>query len=131
VEIEVVSECAYPRRRMRVLARIAVATSQSLAARSGPAMPHRGATAFDGTVAAAATLAVPQPTSNGVGSAACEFVWNGSASQYPNGSGRSPLRLTTERVDTRLARPMSGTWPSTDRCMTIPPFYRLSYLELC
>ena len=101
-------EYPYLSHRTPVLARNVVATSQPLAAQAGLAMLHRGGTAVDAAVAAAATLAVVQPTSNGLGSDAFALVWDGAALHGLNGSGRSPRRFTTERFGARDAMPTSG-----------------------
>src|SRR5258706_11417768 len=58
----------YPSQRMPVLAKNVVATSQPLAAQAGLAMLARGGNAVDAGLAAAITLTVVEPTSNGIGS---------------------------------------------------------------
>ena len=58
----------YPSQRMPVLARNIVATSQPLAAQAGLLMMHKGGNAVDAALAAAITLTVVEPTSNGIGS---------------------------------------------------------------
>jgi len=104
----VLHEYPYPSHRTPVLARNVVATSQPLAAQAGLAMLQRGGSAVDATVAAAATLAVVQPTSNGLGSDAFALVWDGSVLHGLNGSGRSPRHWAAERFDALDAMPTSG-----------------------
>src|SRR5512140_1394950 len=87
----------YPSRRMPVFARNVVATSQPLAAQAGLQMLARGGNAVDAALAAAITLAVVEPTSNGIGSDAFALVWDGTELHGLNGSGRSPLAWTPAR----------------------------------
>src|SRR5262249_24480631 len=80
----------YPSQRMPVLARNAVATSQPLAAQAGLAMLLKGGNAVDAALAAAITLTVVEPTSNGIGSDAFCILWDGAQLHGLNASGRSP-----------------------------------------
>src|SRR5438270_11683646 len=66
---------AWPRRP--VLAENAVATSQPLAAQAGLQMLAAGGTALDAALAAAITLTLVEPVSNGIGSDAYAIVWDG------------------------------------------------------
>jgi gamma-glutamyltranspeptidase/glutathione hydrolase len=84
----------YPSQRMPVLARNAVATSQPLAAEAGLEMLRSGGNAIDAAVAAAITLTVVEPTSNGIGSDGFALVWAGGGLHGFNGSGRSPVNLS-------------------------------------
>ena len=68
----------YPSRRMPVLARNVVATSQPLAAQAGLRMLLQGGNAIDAAVAAAIALTVVEPTSNGIGSDAFAILWDGA-----------------------------------------------------
>jgi gamma-glutamyltranspeptidase/glutathione hydrolase len=68
----------YPSQRMPVFARNVVATSQPLAAQAGLRMLLRGGNAVDAALAAAITLTVVEPTSNGIGSDAFAMVWDGT-----------------------------------------------------
>jgi gamma-glutamyltranspeptidase / glutathione hydrolase len=87
----------YPSQRMPVFARNAVATSQPLAAQAGLQMLTRGGNAVDAALAAAITLTVVEPTSNGIGSDAFAMVWDGKELHGLNGSGRSPQAWSPDR----------------------------------
>ena len=84
----------YSSNRMPVFAEKVVATSQPLAAQAGLRMMAAGGNAVDAALAAAITLTVVEPTSNGVGSDAFALVWDGSRLHGVNGSGRSPAAWT-------------------------------------
>jgi len=81
----------YSSQRMPVLAR------NVLAAQAGLRMLLQGGNAADAALAAAITLTVVEPTSNGIGSDAFALVWDGQSLQGFNGSGRSPRAWTAER----------------------------------
>ncbi len=87
----------YPSQREAVLAKNIVATSQPLAAQAGLRMLQQGGNAVDAALAAAITLTVVEPTSNGIGSDAFAIVWAGGGLHALNASGRSPAALTLER----------------------------------
>ncbi len=87
----------YPSQRMPVFARNLVATSQPLAAQAGLQMLLKGGNAVDAALAAAITLTVVEPTSNGIGSDAFALVWDGQNLHGLNGSGRSPRAWTPDR----------------------------------
>ena len=57
----------YPTTRIPVFARNVVATSQPLAAQAGLRVLASGGNAVDAAIAAAATLAIVEPVSNGLG----------------------------------------------------------------
>ncbi len=86
----------YQSRRMPVMARNLVATSQPLAAQAGLDMLRRGGNAVDAALAAAIALTVVEPTGNGIGSDAFALIWDGSKLHGINGSGRSPAAWTPE-----------------------------------
>ena len=67
----------YRSQRMPVLAKNVVATSQPLAAQAGLAMLAKGGNAVDAGLAAAITLTVVEPTSNGIGSDVFAILWDG------------------------------------------------------
>ncbi len=107
--------CPYPSQRMPLMARNVVATSQPLAAQAGLRMLLQGGNAVDAAIAAAATLTVVEPTSNGLGSDAFALVWDGERLHGLNASGRSPRALRPERFAGADALPYSG-WDS----VTVP-----------
>jgi gamma-glutamyltranspeptidase / glutathione hydrolase len=98
----------YPMRRMPVLARNVVATSQPLAAQAGLRMLQQGGNAIDAAVAAAIALTVVEPTSNGIGSDLFAIVWDGEALHGLNASGRSPAAMNRDRFAGRSAMPLFG-----------------------
>ena len=98
----------YPSQRMPVLARNVVATSQPLAAQAGLSMMQKGGNAVDAALAAAITLTVVEPTSNGIGSDAFCILWDGKQLQGLNASGRSPAAWNPERFKGRSEMPTRG-----------------------
>ena len=105
----------YPSQRSPILARNAVATSQPLAAQAGLGMLYRGGNAVDAALAAAITLTVVEPTSNGIGSDAFAILWDGEKLHGLNASGRSPAAWTLDRFRGKSAMPTRG-WDS----VTVP-----------
>ena len=105
----------YPSQRMPVLAKNVIATSQPLAAQAGLAMLAKGGNAVDAGLAAAITLTVVEPTSNGIGSDVFAILWDGQRLVGLNASGRSPAGWTSERFAGRDAMPTLG-WDS----VTVP-----------
>ena len=81
---------------MPVMAKNIVATSQPLAAQAGIQMLHTGGNAVDAAIAAAITLTVVEPTSNGIGSDSYCILWDGKTLHGLNASGRSPSAWTPE-----------------------------------
>jgi len=108
-------EFPYPSRRMPLLARNVVATSQPLAAQAGLRMLLRGGNAVDAAVATAIALTVVEPTMNGIGGDAFAIVWDGERLHGLNASGRSPGAWTRERFAGLAAMPKKG-WD----CVTVP-----------
>jgi gamma-glutamyltranspeptidase/glutathione hydrolase len=76
--------------RTPVFGRNVVATSQPLAAQAGLRMLQAGGTAIDAVIAAAATITLTEPVSNGLGSDAFAIVWDGERLHGLNASGWSP-----------------------------------------
>ena len=105
----------YPSRRMPVLARNVVATSQPLAAQAGLRMLLRGGNAVDAAIATAAALTVVEPVMNGIGSDAFALVWDGQSLHGLNASGRAPRAWNPERFSGRGRMPTEG-WD----CITVP-----------
>jgi gamma-glutamyltranspeptidase/glutathione hydrolase len=93
---------------MPVLARNVVATSQPLAAQAGLLMMHKGGNAVDAALAAAITLTVVEPTSNGIGSDAFCILWDGKKLHGLNASGRSPAGWSPDRFKGKTAMPTRG-----------------------
>src|SRR6185436_6051882 len=87
----------YPSRRQPIFARNAVATSQPLAVQAGIAMLQRGGSAVDAALAAAITLTVVEPCSNGIGSDLFAILWDGQQLVGLNASGRAPAAVTSAR----------------------------------
>jgi len=101
-------EFPYPSQRMPVLAKNVVATSQPLAAQAGLSMMQKGGNAVDAALAAAITLTVVEPTSNGIGSDAFCILWDGKRLLGLNASGRSPAAWTPDRFKGQSAMPTRG-----------------------
>ena len=80
----------YPTTRTPVFARNVVATSQPLAAQAGLRILANGGNAVDAAIAAAATLTLTEPVSNGLGSDCFAIVWDGSKLHGLNASGPAP-----------------------------------------
>lgn len=108
----------WPGARQPVVGRAMVSTSQPLAAQAGLALLRAGGNAVDAALAAAITLAVIEPVSNGVGGDLFALVWQpGEAPAVLglNASGRAPQAWTPRRFAGRLTMPMTG-WES----VTVP-----------
>jgi gamma-glutamyltranspeptidase/glutathione hydrolase len=86
----------YPSIRLPVFARNVVSTSHPLAAQAGLRMLQRGGNAVDAAIAAAATMALVEPVSNGLGSDAFCIVWDGRKLHGLNGSGCAPNAWTPD-----------------------------------
>ena len=80
----------YPTIRIPVFARNVVSTSHPLAAQAGLRMLLKGGSAVDAVIAAAATIALVEPVSCGLGGDAFSIVWDGKTLQGLNASGYSP-----------------------------------------
>jgi gamma-glutamyltranspeptidase/glutathione hydrolase len=98
----------YPSRRMPVLARNVVATSQPLAAQAGLGMMLKGGNAADAAIATAITLTVVEPVMNGIGSDAFALLWDGQKLHGLNASGRAPAAWSPQRFAGRTAMPKEG-----------------------
>lgn len=86
----------YASQRMPVMAQNIVATSQPLAVQAGLRMLLQGGNAVDAAIAAAITLTVVEPTSNGIGSDGFAIVWDGVNLHGLNASGRAPAAWTPD-----------------------------------
>jgi len=104
----------YRSQRMPVMARNMVAASQPLAVQAGVRVLQEGGNAVDAALATAITLAIVEPTSNGIGSDAFALIWDDGSLKGLNASGRSPSAV--ERSDyPGDTMPMFG-WPT----VTVP-----------
>ena len=107
----VVFDTPYPTHRRPTLARNVVSTSQPLAAQAGLRMLLAGGNAVDAALAAAITLTVVEPISNGVGSDAFAIIWDGKELHGFNASGRSPAAWTPDYFKGQKGVPVRG-WNS-------------------
>ena len=98
----------YTSQRMPVMASNMVATSQPLAAQAGLRMLLKGGNAVDAALAAAITLPVVEPTSNGIGSDAFALIWHEGKLHGLNASGRSPSGWNPKRFARFNAMPNRG-----------------------
>ncbi|WP_312949178.1 gamma-glutamyltransferase family protein [Superficieibacter sp.] len=80
----------YPTTRTPLFARNVVATSHPLAAQAGNQILISGGNAVDAAIAAAATLTIVEPVSNGLGSDAFAMIWDGQQLHGLNASGTAP-----------------------------------------
>ncbi|NIF22264.1 gamma-glutamyltransferase family protein [Candidatus Pantoea multigeneris] len=97
-------ENPYPSVRTPLFARNVVATSHPLAAQAGTRALLSGGNAVDAAIAAAATLTVVEPVSNGLGSDAFAMVWDGKQLHGLNSSGPAPASWSLERFAQRYGR---------------------------
>lgn len=81
-----------------------VATSHPLATRAGLRTLEQGGNAVDAALAAAAVLAVAEPTDNGIGGDAFALVWDDAEVVGINGSGRSPAIVDVQAATASGAR---------------------------
>ncbi len=105
----------YPSRRVPLLAKNVVASSQPLACQAGLQMMKKGGNAIDAALATAITLTVVEPVNNGIGSDAFAILWDGKRLIGLNGSGRSPSAWTPEHFSKYKTMPLVG-WDT----VTIP-----------
>lgn len=105
----------YDARRVPLMARNVVATSQPLAAQAGLAILQKGGNAVDAALATAITLTVVEPTGNGIGSDAFAILWDGKQLHGLNSSGCSPAGWGPDRFKGRTSMPQTG-WES----VTVP-----------
>jgi gamma-glutamyltranspeptidase/glutathione hydrolase len=101
----------YGSARRPTLAANVVSTSQPLAAQAGLQALAAGGNAIDAALAAAITLTVVEPISNGIGSDLFAIVWDGRELHGLNASGRSPAAWTPEYFAGQKAVPQRG-WNS-------------------
>ncbi len=109
----------YSSTRLPLFARNLVSTSHPLAAQAGLRMLLKGGSAVDAAIAAAATLTITEPVSNGLGSDAFCILWDGQRLQGLNASGPAPAAWTPayfERKYGMLKTPPKRGWDS----VTVP-----------
>jgi len=87
-------QAGYPSQRSPVFARNVVSTSHPLGAQAGLKMLQAGGNAVDAAIAAAATMTVVEPCSNGLGSDLFCILWDGKGLQGLNASGSAPAAWT-------------------------------------
>ena len=86
----------YASSRLPVFARNIVSTSHPLAAQAGLRIMQQGGNAVDAAIAAAATMTIVEPVSNGLGSDAFCILWDGQKLHGLNASGPAPQAWTPE-----------------------------------
>jgi gamma-glutamyltranspeptidase/glutathione hydrolase len=101
----------YPSTRTPVFARNIVSTSQPLAAQAGLRMLAQGGNAVDAAIAAAATIALTEPCSNGLGSDNFALVWDGTQLHGLNASGTAPAAWTLEYFQKKYGGDLARTRP--------------------
>lgn len=84
----------YPSQRLPVFGRNLCSTSHPLGAQAGLRMLLAGGSAVDAAIAAAATMTLVEPCSNGLGSDAFAIVWDGTRLHGLNASGTAPAAWT-------------------------------------
>jgi len=86
----------YPSIRAPIFARNVVSTSHPLAAQAGLRMLLKGGNAVDAAIAAAATIALVEPVSCGLGGDCFALVWDGAKLHGLNSSGVAPAAWNVE-----------------------------------
>lgn len=75
-----------------------VSTTQPLASQAGLDILKKGGNAIDAAIAAATTLAVTEPTSNGIGGDTFAIIWFEGKLYGLNGSGPAAKNISIEKV---------------------------------
>ena len=107
----------YPSRRYPIYAREGmVATSSPQASAAGIEALRQGGNAIDAAIAAAATLTVTEPCSNGIGGDAFAIISTGGKLYGLNASGKAPLNISIGKLKGSLGNiekmPHSGWAPT-------------------
>ncbi len=107
------------RRSMVVARRGMVATSNPLAAQAGLNILRQGGNAADAAIAAAATLAVAEPASTGVGGDCFALYFDAATGRVSalNGSGRAPAAL---RLEDLRAQGLAEVPMESPHAVTVP-----------
>src|ERR1700730_1388696 len=87
------TELPYLSIRKPVIGEAMVVSSQALASQAGIRVLEQGGNAVDAAIAAAATIAVVEPTNNSIGGDAFAQVWDGERLHGINASGRAPASV--------------------------------------
>ncbi|TSH94238.1 gamma-glutamyltransferase family protein [Verticiella sediminum] len=106
----------YPSVRAPIFARNVVAASQPLAGQAALRVLARGGNAVDATIAAAATIALTEPCSNGLGSDCFAIVWDGARLHGLNASGVAPAAWSPAYFERKHGHIPQRGWDS----VTIP-----------
>ncbi len=101
----------YPSARTPLFARNIVSTSQPLAAQAGLRLLQQGGNAVDAAIAAAATITLTEPCSNGLGSDCFALVWDGSQLLGLNASGTAPAAWTLDYFEKKYGGDLTATRP--------------------
>ncbi|MCA3149215.1 MAG: gamma-glutamyltransferase family protein [Burkholderiales bacterium] len=94
-----------------LFARNIVSTSQPLAAQAGLRLLQQGGNAVDAAIAAAATITLTEPCSNGLGSDCFALVWDGSQLLGLNASGTAPAAWTLDYFEKKYGGDLTATRP--------------------
>lgn len=109
--------------RTPVFARNVVSTSHPLAAQAGNRVLIEGGNAVDAAIAAAATLTVVEPVSNGLGSDAFALVWADGKLHGLNASGPAPAAWDVNYFRRRYGNNAQGLAQRPERgwdAVTVP-----------
>lgn len=98
----------YPSRKMPVLARNVVSTTQPLAAQAGLRMMLAGGNAVDAAIATAIALTVVEPVMNGIGGDMFALIWHEGELYGLNACGRSPAAWTPGFFEGQDSMPALG-----------------------
>lgn len=98
----------YPSHRIPLFARNVVSTSHPLAAQAGLRILLKGGNAVDAAIAAAATITLCEPVSNGLGSDCFAILWDGKELHGLNSSGTAPAAWSTEYFKRKYGTDSNG-----------------------
>ena len=98
----------YPSYRIPQFARNVVSTSHPLAAQAGLRMLLKGGNAIDAAIAAAATITLTEPVSNGLGSDCFAILWDGKELHGLNSSGVAPAAWNVDYFKAKYGTDANG-----------------------